>query len=169
MERTKLKLKAKYRRQFSYNLRLTLVIIVFVSSFLTTLYLATKSFEYQNSKQIDYHENQTTDYKVNLKPNDFYSESSLGKNMIYIASLIDSIDISFNYDFNIEEAALIDFDYKIMADLIISSPNGTNNYFEKEYTLKDTKTTTLNHEEKLNLQEQVTIDYDHYNQLMTVI
>ena len=57
-----------------------------------------------------YKEKSTIDYKVKLKENNFYDVEYLEKDMLYVASLIDSIDIDFKYDFLSEQNIDINFE-----------------------------------------------------------
>ena len=45
---------------------------------------------------ISYTEKSNVEYNVCLKNNDFYEEKCLPKNMKYVASLIDNIQVEFN-------------------------------------------------------------------------
>jgi len=58
-------------------------------------------------------ESSNLDYKVYLKENDFYDTPYLTKDMAYIASLIDTINIDFNYLFSIDTISNMDFSYGI--------------------------------------------------------
>ena len=55
--------------------------------------LIVKSISFISEQQLSYIEKSKLDYRVYLKENDFYESEYLGKNMSYIASLIDFINI----------------------------------------------------------------------------
>ena len=153
---------------FSFNLRLFLCSLIFVISLLIFIVSITKSFSYRNAKVINYKDTQAIDYRVYLKKNDFYDEPFLGKNMIYVANLIDKININFDYLFEISNKQTIDFNYKIIGDLIISNPNGNNRYYEKEYVLLDSKKGSMKNDNTYKISQDIDIDYDYYNKLASV-
>ncbi len=160
-----IQVKPKHKTHIGYNGRLIIAISIFVISLIMCFLLVSKSFNYQNPKIINYNENGSLDYKVYLKENDFYEEKYLDENMIYVANLIDNINIDFNYDFNIEENSNIDFTYQVLGDLIISGQNGTSNFLEKKYVLSEEKDTKLSDAKNLNIKENIVIDYDYYNSI----
>ncbi len=130
------------------------------------IFLIRKSFSFTDSQNITYKETSNLDYKVKLKQNDFYDTNTLRKGMVYVASLIDKVDINYNYEFNIDKKSNIDFEYDIIAKLSISDNNDkTKIFFEKEYViLKNTKDQMNNNGEHM-INQNVSIDYDYYNSL----
>ena len=147
-----------FNRVLIYALSLLLCFIlatIFMSNAVTT----------KKDQFITYKETSNLDYKVNLKKNDFYEQKYLGKDMIYVASLIDTIDIDFNYIFDIEKKSDISFDYDITGKLVISDTNGQNKLYEKEYDLKKKKKESINAKKSHKINEKISIDYDKYNNL----
>lgn len=157
--------KKHSKKYVSYNVRLVRNIVIFVIAFSLCLFLASKSFEYEDTKVVKFRENNTIDYKVYLKENEFYDTPYLDKGMIYVASLIDKIKLTFNYDFDIDTNVDLDFNYKVLGDLVISSVNGATNFFKKTYTLLDTETAKIDDKNVYNLDKDLEIDYDYYNRL----
>lgn len=147
-----------FNRVLIYALSLLLCFIlatIFMSNAVTT----------KKDQFITYKETSNLDYKVNLKKNDFYEQKYLGKDMIYVASLIDTIDIDFNYIFDIAKKSDINFDYDITGKLVISDTNGQNTFYEKEYDLSKTKKESINSKKSHKINEKISIDYDKYNNL----
>ncbi|MBR0472064.1 MAG: hypothetical protein IJI98_05145, partial [Methanosphaera sp.] len=77
---------------FSYGLRATIFVLLFTIFFSISMLLLVTSLSFQKEKYVSYSEKSSLDYKVNLKENNFYETRTLDKDMIYVASLIDSID-----------------------------------------------------------------------------
>ncbi len=149
-----------------YDKRLIFCMLIFIISYILCVVLINKSFNYQNAKTIKYQDKQAIDYKVYLKKNSFYEQEFLDKDMIYVASLIDTIDINFTYDFLVENDVDLDFDYRIIGNLIISSPTDNNKqYFNKKYVLLDKTTKSIKNTNKAEIKENIKIDYDYYNDL----
>ena len=72
---------------------------------------------------------------------------------MYIASLIDYINIDFNYELNFSDDINYLYFYKIEADVnVLEKKNEKNNIYHKKIVLVDTKTFTdeTNKELKIN-------------------
>ena len=153
------------RRKTYYAKRLCFWLLIFTISYISCIYFINKSFDYKDATTVKYQDKQDIDYKVYLKKNDFYESDYLDEDMLYVSSLIKNIDINFIYDFLIEKPISLDFDYKIMGNLVITSPNGNKNYFNKKYVLLDSKKASINNAYKYEIKENIKIDYDYYNNL----
>lgn len=148
-----------------YGVRLflnTILYIIFLCLGITFIFFA---FDFKEQKIINYTEKSNLDYKVYLKQNDFYDTEYLEKDMLYIASLIDKVNIEFNYDFTSDEKINLNLDYKIMGKLSITDSTGKKLYFEKDYVLLDNKRANLNHDNNKKIKEIIDIDYSYYNSL----
>ena len=139
--------------------------LTFIALFILTVIFLQGAFGVVASKNINYNETSNLDYKVYLKENNFYDTNYLGKNKVYIANLIDNIEVNFRYNYYIEEPTNVDFNYSIVAKLTIDDGTSKNNYFEKEYELLSNKRYELKSGKNYNLDEKVKIDYAYYNGL----
>jgi len=128
--------------------------------------LLIKSFAYENEKIINYEEKSSIDYKVYLKENEFYETPYLGKDMIYVASLIDNITVDFDYNFEADEPVDLDMYYSIIGKLLITDPSGDKKYYEKEYTLVDKKKIEMRNSSSQQIKEPLKIDYNYYNDIV---
>ena len=145
--------------------RLIFDIFVFLFLVIIGTILLNKSLGFESEKIIKYSEKSDLDYKVYLVKNDFYEDEYLGKDMLYVANLIDKLVIDFDYMFESEDKEDIDFEYSIVGKLAISNPTGTKSYFEKTYTLLDKKTINMNNSTGQNIKEEINVDYPYYNSL----
>lgn len=166
-EKKEKKSKLKFRIHYSYSMRLVLTIVTFLLFIIPCLYFATKTIEREKTEPINYSDVNNVKYKVYLKENDFYKEKYLEMNRAYVASLIDYIDIDFDYLFNIEKLTKMNFDYQIVAELIIENPKGTR-FVDEKYTIKELTNKELNNGGTLNILENVKIDYSYYNRLANI-
>lgn len=148
-----------------YKTRLIGYILVFAALFIITVIFLNGTFATTPSQKIDYNENSNLDYRVYLKPNNFYETEYLGKNKVYIANLIDNIEINFRYNYMITQPSNVDFNYNVVAKLTISDGSGKNTYFEKEYILLPNKAKSIKSGTNYSLNEKVSIDYAYYNSL----
>ena len=157
-EEKKVKRKKAMKRIF-FDITMFLFLLI-----LGTL-LLNKSIQFESEKIVKYSEKSNLDYKVYLKQNDFYDEKYLGKDMVYVASLIDKLVIDFDYLFASEDKEEIDFTYSVIAKLSINNQLGTKSYYEKSYTLLNEKTVKMNNTSKQNIKEEINVDYPYYNNL----
>ena len=142
-----------------------LLIIVFV---LSSIYFAYKGISTVTIHRFSYKEKSYLDYETCLKENNYFNEKCLGKDKQYIASIINTVNSTFKYDFEASNK----FDYKYSYDItarMISTEKGNQNkvLYDKSETLLDKKTFQKKNSKNFSIKENVEIDYDKYNRLMT--
>ena len=138
---------------------LLLCLLVSMSTVLINISLNTKSTLFYNA-------NGNIDYKVYLKENNFYKDRYLGEGMTYVTSLVDYIDIDFNYNFDVSEKADIDCNYNVFAKLVITPEDNSKVLFNEKYILKSEKVVNnFNDSNKYNLSQEIKLDYNYYNDL----
>ena len=144
--------------------RVIINIIVFIALLAGCLLAATKTVERKKAIPITYTDTNKIDYKVYLKDNEFYKDEYLGMNRAYVANLIDHIDINYSYLFNIETITKMDFNYRIIAQLIIENSKGVS-FVDEKYVVKDTISKNINNTGTFAINEHAVIDYSYYNYL----
>ena len=91
----------------------TLILIFFlISSVLFISYLKEKK-----GYLVYYSEKSKVDYKVFLNDNSFFENNYLDDKNRYIASLINYVNASFNYEINMNDMADFDYSYYIDAEV----------------------------------------------------
>ena len=153
----------KQKIYIGYVMRLSIFLVVFIIVFIFAQLLLFTSFKLIENQVITYHEKGDIDYKVYLKENNFYEEEYLDKNMSYISTLIKNIDLTFKYNFDIDEKSNILFEYDITGDLSIMDNTGKNIFYKKEYTLLETKQQKMLNNNYFDIIEKLNIDYGYYN------
>ena len=156
--------KEYIRRKRIIN-RLVFDLFTFLFLIIIGTLLLNKSLQFESEKIVKYNEKSNLDYKVYLKENDFYDDKYLGKDMIYVASLIDKLLIDFDYSFTSDDNENIEFTYSIIAKLSIENPSGTKAYFEKSYPLLDNKKVSMIDNNSQDIIEQISVNYPYYNTL----
>lgn len=164
----KIKKKKKKNLYIGYNTRLFINISSFIIYFILFLIFVFKAFSISPEKKLNYIDKSNLDYKVYLKENDFYNVDYLDKDMMYVASLINKVNVTFNYDFSSDINLNLDFKYNIIGKLTIQDSTGKSNYYENTYILLNDKKTTLKNDNKQNIHETINIDYDYYNNIANV-
>ena len=154
-----------YSNSISNKVKIFIGITCFLALLFLTILFATMSLSITEEKKINYSENSDIDYRVYLRENDFYEENYLGKNKIYVASLIDKIEVTFNYIFKIDTKSDVDFNYDVIATLVIADSTGKNVFFEKDYPLIENAENKIVQGTINNVKKTVNIDYNYYNNL----
>ena len=99
-----------------------------------------------------------------MKPNDYYTEKYLGKNKKYVASLIDYIDTDFDYTFKADDKVDLNYTYYVVAKVEVNDASNKN-LFTKEEIIKDKITVDDIKDHKINLKENIKVNYGKYNKI----
>lgn len=150
---------------FSFNVRILINLLLVIIIVILLITSSLMSFSITKPEIINYKDKSSIDYKVYLKKNDFYETDYLNKGMAYVASLIDKINVKYNYNFSVNENSDIDLKYKVMAKLVISSQNNSKIFYENEYEIAKEEVAEIRNKKKFLLNKEVIIDYDYYNNL----
>lgn len=149
----------------SFNARVLIFsFLVIIFSFFTSFFLK-RSFAFFRGESITYQEKSNIDYKVYLKKNDFYDSEYLNKDMVYVANLIDKIDVNFNYLFDIDQKSYMDINYDIVGKIVIKDGSNNKVFFEKDYVLLENQSDTISSGKNYQINKDVSIDYGYYNAL----
>ncbi|MBR6690953.1 MAG: hypothetical protein IKL65_06430 [Bacilli bacterium] len=147
----------------SYTARILICLFAFAILMGLSVLFLFKSLKVEEEKYAKYQEMGNLNYKVYLKENDFYETPYLDKGKNYIASLIKNINVDFNYQFIIDNASDMTFNYDVIGKLIISGNQGNNKLYEKEYVLKTGEQDVLSGKNIHTIKDNLSIDYDYYN------
>ncbi len=113
-----------------------------------------------------YNEIGNVDYKVYLKDNDFYESSFLGSGMQYVANLIKTVNVKFNYELHATEDLDFANEYKVVSELQITERNDPSSVlYSKKDNIVPTKKISKK-DDNLVIHEEVDIDYDKYNNMV---
>lgn len=129
-----------------------------------TMFLCYKSIKSKEEYVMHYSDSSELDYNVYLKKNDFYTTPYLPKDRVYISTLIDYIDASFNYNFDVVEDINLGYKYYISAKVVVDSSSGKRIYESEDMLLDKTRLQRVK-DKKFSIKENVKIDYNKYNQL----
>ncbi len=157
-------LDIRVRRRFYLRFFCSTLILILLIIFLLLAF--NKAFSFSEDSIVNYKETGSIDYKIFLKENDFYDTPFLGKNMAYVASLINKVNVDFTYKFNVDKESYLDVKYNIIGNLVIASQNNSNVFFEKQYVLKEDTIKEINNDKGIIINENIEIDYDEYNNLV---
>ena len=158
--------KSSNKPYVGYNNRLIKNVFVILLFFILSLVFAVLSVSLKKRSNITYTQISDIDYKVYLKPNDYYNQQFLGKNMQYIASLIDNINTTFTYSFNSSQNINYKYMYYVKADVSVESGEGKSVIYSKTDRITDPKIISRQNSNGFTINENIKIDYQKYNDLV---
>ncbi len=146
------------RKKKKIKLAVTSTILIILAIVLMSTYYLLSRKEYNQ-----YKEQAKVNYKVNLKENDFYDQNYLDENSAVVASLIQDIEVDFNYKMKFDVPQDYTYNYKIVAKTTVNENKKSNPIYETSEELINEPSTEANNKE-LNILENVSIDYNEYNE-----
>lgn len=133
-----------------------LIVLLVITSFSLTI---------KKVYKINYSDSSDLDYKVYLKPNNYFESEYLGKQKQYVSTLINYVDADYSYRFTSEDDIDLEYEYYILANLNVTNTDGKTILEKKEYLVSPKKVSSDNN--TLTVNENIKIDYDKYNDLAT--
>ena len=159
--------KGKDKFYFSYELRFLMYIIAIVLCTILSCTFLMISISHKSKTNLTYKQTSNLDYKVYLKENNYYKEKYLNKDMQYIASLIDYINIDFNYNFKMNYNINYKYSYYIKSNILVTDKSDVKKIiYTKEDKLIEDKLVHKNNSDEFNINEEFNIDYAKYNNLI---
>ena len=152
----------KYHQNKRKKHKIKLVITTMVLFVISIILIIT--YNTLNKKDIvKYIENTDAGYGVNITENEFYEETYLEEGMDVIASLIKNIDTKFKYNLQISEEIKYKYEYKIIAEVEVKEKTKSNLIYNKKHELINKSMEEVK-DNKLNIEEEINIDYNKYNE-----
>lgn len=118
----------------------------------------------EKEKVYSYQHAATIDYQVNLLPNNFFTETTLGPGQAYITSLADSLQTQLEYDFFGEAPAEITGTYQVAGALVAYSTVGSDKEMEvwrRNLPFLGSQTFAAN-DNKIQIQDNILIPVNSY-------
>lgn len=137
-----------------------LLLVIVIITFNSALTINAKN------SNVKYNEIGNVDYKVYLKDNNYYDSSYLQSGMQYVASLIQTVNVKFNYEIHSTEEIDFNNTYKIKGEIQVTEQNEPSKVLlVKNVDLGDTKSITKK-DNNLVINEDLDIDYGKYNEIV---
>ena len=158
--------RQEYKRKRKKWILIQTVALILVAAFALTFFVV---YDRMNrTYYIEYTENGSVDYKVNLKENNFFEEDSVGAGQSYVASLIENIVADFKYNLQIDnENVEFEYVYSVDAQLIIANKDTGDYIYKPVYNLIPETTATAKNRDSVKFGTSVSIDYNEYNKIAT--
>ncbi len=139
-----------------------LLVIAIIAFIAVGLYFFKQSKTIVTTAEIPYSKNGNVNYKVYLNDKSYYNKDFLDEGMQYISSIIDYIDLNYNFVAEYEGVDSYEITKKITTHLSITDAADEEKIiYSKDETLKEEKTKKDN----LGITDNVKIDYGKYNGL----
>ena len=86
----------------------------------------------------------------------------------YITSLIDHIEVDFDYNIGFNDTIDADYKYKIIAKIEANKSDTTSksNYWTKEYTLVEENLKSIKKQPSYTINQHINVDYNKYNAIL---
>lgn len=136
--------------------------VILFGSFLGRKTNKTKEEIYIYSNKFNYN------YQVNLLPNKYIEEPSLGMDeSAYVTDLIDNINLDLNYNYDSDRESAIKYTYSIRGILngIYTRDGDEQKVWTKQYILKEAPENTVE-SQKVDIKENLTLDLKEQNKLV---
>lgn len=134
---------------------------------LFSLYYFKMGLKNTYQEEVSYKSSSNVSYKVYLLENDYFDEPYLGMDRTYISSLINYIDINFNYNLNFSNFVSGKYTYYIKGIIAADKvKDDDSSYWSKSYILKEPVTISYDNQNSFNIDTNAKVDYQKYNSLL---
>ena len=165
--------EAEKRRRFYYKQTrkkwMSIGAMILAGALLVTIVFAAIFFSLNKSTFISYTEKSEIEYMVFLKENDIFTSDYLEQDQMYVASLINSVWMKFEYELKMAQAAQYNYTYSADAKIVIKDRASQKLFYEGKLTpnaamLLPEQTKTLEEpSEILSVAQSFSLDYSQYN------
>ena len=137
-----------------------IIIFVFIS-----VILANKSYNLKNYESLSYKETISTNYKVYLGDNSYYTTPYLNEGMQYISNIIDYVDVTFSYITNFADQ--INYNAKTRAEAVVTivDPDDNNKVIYTSTEVLENLKEDSDTSNTINEVKNYKIDYAKYNKI----
>lgn len=156
--------QVRHKRKLRMKSWFVLLVLPAVIFAVLAVFCLNDTLSFGSKGSISYNEKGNIDYRVYLKENDYYNKPYLDKGMQYIASLINTIGLDFNYEIHSTEDLDYNYKYKVTADLLVTDRNDSSKVvYERPETLVEEKEVDVT-DNNFVINEDIDIDYGKYNE-----
>ena len=165
--------EAEKRRRLYYkqnrNKWLRLGSLILAGAILITMIFAVMFFSFNKDTYIGYVESGDVNYSVYLKQNDIFGDTVVGEDNMYVASLIDKVQMRFAYDLKMEQAAKYSYTYSADALIVIKDKSTKKLIYQGKLSpetpelLPETTVELEEPKQNLSVKKTVLVDYEAYN------
>ena len=145
------------------GISLIVCIIVFI---IAAFFFWNQSKQVVVEREIPYTESGSSTYKVYLDENDYYDKEYLGEGMQYISSIINYIELDFNYNATYAEEKEYELYKSVTANVVVTDSDDNNKViYSKKEKIKEERTTV----DDLLVNDTIDVDYKKYNAVVNAM
>lgn len=150
----------KIKNSVMYYRSLYYVILMVLFGVFGCLFLDS-GFNTKTKLKVDYHNSSDVIYKVNYLDEDYAADGDK-----YISSMVDSIDISYNYENRLSEYVGGFYRYNVEAYLTAYEENVNSSLWERKHYLVNEKTEVIDRNDinVINIEDSFKIDFKQYRE-----
>lgn len=154
----------EYKFYLSYQIRVILMLIVITLLCLGSYLCFRTSFSLASKKTLLVYKDANVDNEVKVFDGELFINNGEEGN-IYLSDVIDDINVKLNYVFNGSLEGNYYYDYVVDANMVLKDEKGRiiSNSTDRIVPVTTRKNESLENINKLNINEDVVVDYDLYN------
>lgn len=140
--------------------------VVFIIFLAMSVVCYTQSIGMKITERVNFDESGRVNYRVHLTDSTYYNTNYLDEGMQYITSIIDYIDINFNYLVKFDDFINYKLNTKAIANVkIVDKENSDNVIYSTTDTLLSPSSSKETDTDAININESLRLDYKKYNKL----
>jgi len=154
------------RHYFNFETRVVIMMVIVLVLFGCACFFSLEAINFGKNEIVSYDEVGEIDYKVCLKPNEFYNEQCINEGMEYVSDMVDKISAVFDY--NVDFSTNIEYDlyYHVAAITTIYDASDTSRILYQNSDNLINKTTLRNNSKNIKFNDTISIDYSKYNEFV---
>lgn len=156
--------KKVVKKQLKPSVVYTLFIILIVISVILAYYFTTRRVDDQVVADVTYEQESSINYRVFYEENQFYDEIFMEEGGTYVSSLIDEIEIDYNYYTYFNKKINGTYTYDINARLVVWNTN-QDEIWTKDFVIKDDRAANFQRKKDYLIEESVVIDFKEYKDI----
>lgn len=164
--RTKQKNRMRKSTKYSFTILSIALLIISFSSLIKNL--SDENIKTRTAEIYNYTNKFNYDYKINLLDNKYIDASEeTNKSLVYVTDLIDTTDLTLNYNYSADKTSYLQYTYSIIGNLqAVYTKNGEEQKImdEDEIILGEQSNETLGN--TIDISETVNLDFKNKNNML---
>lgn len=152
----------------SYGIRVLLMFMSIIVIGVVAYKCFSDSFSDSEDIKLKYEEKGNIDYNVLFFDNNLFDNGNLNPVDSYISDLVDNISTDFEYEYSFDKAVDINYSYYIVASMELKDQHD-NIVSKNDYQLMPKVEKAEKNVKKINISQNINLDYDYYNNLAKAI
>lgn len=150
--------------RYDYSKRILMMILIFTCA-VFGVFLCVLGFSPASGSDLTQKTNNSVDYSVKLKKNDYFEKDILPAGGKYISNLIDHFDINYKFDTKFSQPVSGVYSYKIVATISAdeNKNKGSSSYWSRDYELYESDAREIEAVDRISFSHDMQIGYDKYN------